>query len=207
MAPRALQQVFYRSYPNDCEGAGSPGLEIQACGKEYEARHNQRRDYQKCAMPGAHGGQLERHCEQHAGEYMSRCPSNCRQDIRGIKLARRHLQDAGNQRHKGTHDGREAREKDACRSIAGDEFFAVSNEMRIPAERPGAENLVAKLLAQSERQSITDNCAQARSSNHGFALAFAASALMARISVEPGTKVPTTGMASDKASMKITLCA
>ena len=41
----------------------------------------------------------------------------------------------------------------------------------------------------------------------GFALAPAASALIAMTSVDPGTTVPTTGMASDSATRKIALYA
>ena len=62
---------------------------------------------------------------------MSRCPCKCRQDIRGIKLSRRHSEDAGYQRHKGADDGREAREKDACRAVLSYKSFTPGNELRI----------------------------------------------------------------------------
>ena len=127
--------------------ARSLGLEVRACGKDDKSRSNQPRDDENCALLCACAGQSECHCEQHTREHMSRCPNECRQDICRIKLSRRHLEDAGYQRHKGADDGRKACKKDACHAVSGYKSFTSGNELRILIQRPGSQNLLVISLA------------------------------------------------------------
>ena len=62
---------------------------------------------------------------------MGWCPGERGQNIGGIELARRHSQDACNERHEGAHDRNEARQKDARGTVSFDECFAAVNELRI----------------------------------------------------------------------------
>src|SRR5664280_2219350 len=70
----------------------------------------------------------------------------------------------------------------------------ISRRYRWPAQNDNPSPTIAPEIAAIRRI-------------HGFTLALVAKALMAMTSVEPGTTVPTTGIASDKASRKIAKCA
>src|ERR1035437_2448402 len=141
----------------------SLGLEVRACGKDDKSRSNQPRDHENCALLCACAGESECHCEQHTREHMSRCPNVCRQDICRIKLSRRHLEEARYQRHKAADDGRKARKKDACHAVSGYKSFTSGNELRIPIQRPGSQNLQAISPACPEPPSCSNNRSRSRS--------------------------------------------
>jgi hypothetical protein len=74
-------------------------------------------DEEDRALPRADAGEVDRYAKQHARKDVGRRPGNGRQNIGGIELARRHPEDACNQRHEGAHYRYEARQKDTCGAV------------------------------------------------------------------------------------------
>src|SRR4030095_818687 len=80
-----------------------------------------------------------------------------------------------------------------CGYLFSGQEFRISRWYRWPNQNDNPSPIIAPAVA-------------AITSSHGFALALVARALMPMMSVERGTTVPTTDMASDSASRKIAIC-
>src|SRR5262249_10329289 len=91
---------------------------------------------------------------------VNRRPHQCGENIRQVKVARRHPHDTSHQWDKGAHDSCETGQKHARNTISPDELCAALYQPWEAIEGPPSEDLSMVSMPEPERKAVACNCSE-----------------------------------------------